>query len=102
MDSADLQKNYMDGYTKLMEAYGESGIQQTVDAINQAIRDSDSERIRECLLRIQYWNQKVMDLEDIHVSLKAKLKHLRLPSSGMLTVLYDDVTRQWRFNTEAD
>lgn len=43
MDSADLQKNYMDGYNKLMEAYRGSGIQQTVDAMNRAIRDSDKE-----------------------------------------------------------
>lgn|GEM_PF-3277844 len=102
MDSADLQKNYMDGYNKLMKAYAGSGIRQTVDAMNRAIRDSDSERARECLLEIQRWNLTVMDLEDIRVSLNTKLKHLRLPSAGMLTVLYDDITRQWRFNTEPD
>lgn len=96
MDSADLQKNYMDGYNKLIEAYGGSAIQQTVNAMNRAIRDSDSEKSREYLLQIQRWNLKVMDLEDIRVSLNAKLKHQRLPSAGMLTVLYDDITRQWR------
>lgn len=101
MDSADLQKNYMDGYNKLMEAYERSGMQQTVDAMNRAIRDSDNERAREYLLRIQRWNQKVMDLEDVRISLNGKLKHLHLPSAIMLTVLYDDITRQWRFNTES-
>jgi len=40
-----------------------------------------------------------MDLEDIRASLNTKLKYLRLPSAGMFTVLYDDITRQWRFNT---
>lgn len=100
MDSADLQKNYMDGYNKLMEAYERSGMQQTVDAMNRAIHDSDNERAREYLLRIQRWNQKVMDLEDVRISLNAKLKHLHLPSAAMLTVLYDDITRQWRFNAE--
>lgn len=43
MDSADLQKNYMDGYNKLMEAYRGSGIRETVDTMNRAIHDSDNE-----------------------------------------------------------
>lgn len=76
MDSADLQKNYMGGYNKLMEAYRGSGVQQTIDTMNRAIRDSDNERTREYLLRIQHWNLKVMDLEDVRISLNTKLKHL--------------------------
>ena len=83
-----------------MEAYRGSGIQQTVDAMNRAINDSDREKARQYLLEIQRWNLKVMDLENIRVSLNTKLKHLRLPSAGTLTVLYDDIIRQWRFNTE--
>lgn len=96
---ADLQKKYMDGYNQLMDAYRGSGIQQTVDAINRAIRDSDNDTAREYLLQIQSWNLKVMDMEDIRVSL-TRLKHLHLPSALVLTVLYDEITHQWRFNTE--
>lgn len=77
---ADLQKKYMDGYNQLMDAYRGSGIQQTVDAINRAIRDSDNDTAREYLLQIQSWNLKVMDMEDIRVSL-TRLKHLHLPSA---------------------
>lgn len=78
----------MDGYNKLMEAYERSGIQQTIDAMNRAIRDSYNERAREYLLRIQRWNLKVMGLEDIRVSLNAKLKHLYLPSAVMSCLLF--------------
>lgn len=96
MGLLDLGKKDMDDYNKLIRAYTKSEIQ----SMNQAIRDADSQKAQEYLLRIQQWNQRVMVLEDIRVSLNAKLKHLRLPSAGMLTVLYDDITRQWRFNAE--
>lgn len=100
MDSLDLGKKYIEDYNKLTKAYTESGIQSTVDAMNRAIHDADSQRVQDYLLQVQRWNQRVMVLEDTRLSLNTCFKHLRLPAVSMFTILYDDIIRQWRFNTE--
>lgn len=102
MDLLDLEKKYMDDYNKLIRAYTESGIQSMVESMNGAIRDADSQKAQEYLLRIQRWNQRVMALEDTRLSLNSALKRLRLPAVSMFTILYDDIIRQWRFNTEPE
>ena len=67
--------------------------------MNRAIRTGDSEKAGECLLEIQRWNTRVTGLEATRMSLNSCFRHLRLPSAGMFTILYDGIIRQWRFNT---
>lgn len=100
MDSLDLEKIYMDGYNKLGRPYAESGMQSVVEAMNRTIREADSIKAQDCLMEIQRRNQKVMALEDTRLSPNMSFKHLRLPAVSMFTILYDDIIRQWRFNTE--
>lgn len=96
----DLEKNYMEDYNRLTRAYAESRIQIIVENMNKAIRTEDSEKASECLLEIQRWNTRVTGLEATRMSLNNCFSHLRLPSAGMFTILYDGIMRQWRFNTE--
>lgn len=90
----------MADYNRLARAYAESGILCTVESINRAIRAGDSEKAGECLTEIQQWNTRVTALEATRMSLNSCFRHLRLPSAGMFTILYDGIIRQWRFNTE--
>lgn len=99
MDAIDLEKNYMEDYNKLARAYAESGIRCTVESMNRAIRTEDREKAGECLPEIQRWNTRVTGLEATRMSLNSCFRHLRLPSAGIFTILYDGTIRQWKFNT---
>lgn len=102
MDSEKLSKQYIENYNKLTDLYNNSEIKSIVAAINEAIYYADKPKIEACYLKIQSWNSDIADMEENRNSLNHKFRHLHLPSVEMLTIVYDNIVKCWKFNADAD
>lgn len=102
MDSVEATKQYMTEYNKLIAKHESKDIVKMVDSINAAIADSNVPKINELYQQLAVWNDHVSNLQGARIVLNKQYKHVKLPSVAEFLVVFDNFSKEWRFNTEAD
>lgn len=102
MDSVEVTKKYMAEYNKLIEKYESKATLQLVEDINAAIEKSDIANINTLYHKLSAWNEYVSGVQGARIALNTQFKHIKLPSVAEFLIVFDNVNKEWRFNTEAD
>lgn len=100
MDFEELSKRYMEKYNELTEKRDNSGIRDTIEDINKAIRGSDIEKVNENYSKIMDWNFYVGNIEGARLALNAQFSFLHLPSAIIFSIAFDEDEKKWKFNGE--
>lgn len=101
MDSVEVSELYMAEYNKLVAKYEAKTISLLLEGINGAIANSDMQRVNDCYNELSEWNQYVARIQGAGEALNRQYKHLKLPSVNSFFVVFDNMSKEWRFNTEA-
>ncbi len=102
MDFEELSKRYMVKYNELTEKRDNSGIIDTIEDINEAIRGSDMERVNDDYCEILNWNFHVANIEGARLALNVQFPFLHLPSAIIFSIAFDENEKMWKFNAEID
>jgi len=97
-DPTELSHKYMDLYNGISTEYQTSDIQDIVEKLNEALHKREMKQVNEYYSKILDWNFKVANLEGARKALNVQFSYLRLPSPMMLTVVYDEDGKVWKFN----
>ncbi|MFT3992699.1 MAG: hypothetical protein QM660_00215 [Dysgonomonas sp.] len=100
IDTEKISKEYMTEFEKLTNKFNSSGIKDTVEKINEAIKRSDIQEINECYSTISDWNMKVANIEGARKAIDLQYRFLRLPSVSAYIIIFDDIEKVWKFNTD--
>lgn len=101
MDRTKITKDYMDSYNEIVMKYKENKIPELVEAINNAISKSDKKNINIVHEKISEWNNSISNLENQREALISHNSSFKLPSIKGYLIVFDQIIREWRFNTEA-
>lgn len=102
MDVKKIQDSYMENYKKLNESYNNLNIAGLVNDINKAISSSDIESINTYFNKISEWNENVSKLQGARIAIITQYKFLKLPSVSELSIVFDFVNKEWKFNTDPE
>lgn len=102
MDSVDITKRYMTEYNKLVDKYNGEAVHKLLDDINEAISIADVEKITIHYNKLSEWNEYVANINGARLALNEQFKHIKLPSVTEFLIMFDNITKEWRFNTQAD
>lgn len=102
MDVKEIQDSYMENYKKLNESYNNLNIAGLVNDINKAISSSDIESINTYFNKISEWNENVSKLQGARIAIITQYKFLKLPSVSELSIVFDFVNKEWKFNTDPE
>ena len=102
MDVKEIQDRYMENYNKLNESYNNLNIVGLVNDINKAISSSDIESVNTYFNKISEWNENVSKLQGARIAIITQYKFLKLPSVSELSIVFDFVNKEWKFNTDPE
>ncbi len=102
MDVKEIQDSYMENYKKLNESYNNLNIAGLVNDINKAISSSDIESVNTYFNKISEWNENVSKLQGARIAIITQYKFLKLPSVSELSIVFDFVNKEWKFNTDPE
>lgn len=103
IDREKIMNEYLAAYNKIVAKYKADNIISLVEDINAAIKKANNmSEVNHLFERISDWNNIVSNLQGIRDALMARSKSLKLPSIKEFLIIYDHVTREWRFNTDAE
>lgn len=102
MDVKEIQDSYMENYKKLNESYNNLNIVGLVNDINKAISSADIESINTYFNKISEWNENVSKLQGARIAIITQYKFLKLPSVSELSIVFDFVNKEWKFNTDPE
>lgn len=102
MDVKEIQDSYMENYKKLNESYNNLNIADLVNDINKAISSSDIESVNTYFNKISEWNENVSKLQGARIAIITQYKFLKLPSVSELSIVFDFVNKEWKFNTDPE
>lgn len=100
MDRTKIIDDYMSHYNKVAEKYKTDNIPALIENINSAISKSDAGSINLVYEKISEWNNLVSNVQGARDALVSYDKTLRLPSVKEFIIILDNITKEWRFNTE--
>lgn len=101
MDRIKITNDYMISYNEVVKRYEDEKIAGLIDKINSAISRSDMKNVNNIYDQISEWNNLVSNTQGIRDALLSYDKSLRLPSIKQFLIIFDNITKEWRFNTEA-
>lgn len=101
MDRIKITNDYMISYNEVVKRYEDEKIAGLIDKINSAISRSDMKNVNNIYDEISEWNNFVSNVQGIRDALQAYDKSLKLPSIKQFLIIFDNITKEWRFNTEA-
>lgn len=102
MDINEVTTRYMAEYNKVVEAYESKKISNLVDEINVAISKSDMANVNTIYNKISEWNDRVSNIQGARIVLTAQYRSSKFPSVSEFLIVFDNINKEWRFNTEAD
>lgn len=100
MDFEKLSKDYMVKYNELSDKRDSSGIKNSIEDMNAAIKSSDIERVNSEYCKILDWNHDVANIEGIRESLQGQFPYIRLPSPVIFSIAFDGSDKRWKFQGE--
>lgn len=101
LDRDKVVNDYIALYDDVMLKYESRKVKALVDEINSAIAKSDMAKINQIYEEISEWNNLVSNVQGARDSIMAYDKTFNLPSVKALLIVLDNITKEWRFNTEA-
>ena len=103
IDREKIMNEYLAAYNKIVAKYKMDNIASLVEEINKAIKKANNmAEVNLVYERISDWNNLVSNLQGIRDALLARSKSLKLPSIKEILIIFDHVTKEWRFNTDAE
>lgn len=101
LDRDKVVNDYIALYDDVMLKYESRKVKALVDEINSAIAKSDMAKINQIYEEISEWNNLVSNVQGARDSIMGYDKTFNLPSVKALLIVLDNITKEWRFNTEA-
>ena len=101
MDRTRIINEYMTSYNKIVAKFKKEHISKLVDKINTAISSSNMENVNFIYDEISDWNNLVSNVQGSRDALISYDRTLKLPSIKEFLIIFDNITKEWRFNTEA-
>ena len=92
-------QNFMRKYNELADSDKRSGIEITIDELNNAISSDDMTGANTAYSKILNWNFKVGNLEGEREAINKHLYGAKLPSVNVFAIVYDNQQKLWRFNS---
>ncbi|MDU1892553.1 MAG: hypothetical protein E6767_17850 [Dysgonomonas sp.] len=99
MDTTEITNRYMEKYTELSNKLEDQKISVLIEDLNNAISQSEMDKVNKLYNQILEWNSKVDKLLGAKIALDVQYSYLRLPSPAIFSVIYDGEERLWKFNT---
>lgn len=98
MDTEKIVHEYMAKYNRLIESSEKIKIEKSIDDLNTAIENSDTNSANMAYSQILEWNFKVANLEGERDSINEHVRGVKLPSVMMYAVVYNENEKTWKFN----
>lgn len=102
MDRDKIIAEYMSHYNGLAARFKNEKIETLPEEINSAIAKSEMKNVNLVYDKISEWNNIVSNVQGARDAIVAFDKTFRLPVVKEFLIVFDNITKEWRFNTEAD
>lgn len=102
MDRDKIVADYMSHYNELVARFKNEKIVALPEEINLAISKSEMKNVNLVYDRISEWNNIVSNVQGARDAIVAFDKTFRLPVVKEFLIIFDNITKEWRFNTEVD